>query len=225
MKSEKVKMDLKFVYNNRSRLNDFKTGWGFAVVIEMGGNTLLFDTGWDGNLLLSNMKLAGVNPGSIQKLVLSHQDWDHIGGVNHVLAYNSVEKIYMPQSFSKNLKTELGKYSHLVEVSGPVEICDGIYTTGELGTGSKVEQSLIIKTGKGLVVLTGCAHPGLGNILKTAETFGKIFGVVGGFHNISDLGVFNGIPMVMPCHCTEHVEDIKRTFPEAYHECADLHIE
>jgi 7,8-dihydropterin-6-yl-methyl-4-(beta-D-ribofuranosyl)aminobenzene 5'-phosphate synthase len=218
-------MDFKFVCNNRSSLNGFKTGWGFAVVIEGNGNTILFDAGWDGNLLLSNMKLAGVNPESIQKLVLSHQDWDHIGGVNHILDYNSVKKIYVPRSFSKNLKDELGRYSDLVEVSDPLKICDGIYTTGELGTGSKVEQSLMIGTRKGMVVLTGCAHPGLENILKTAGTFGKIFGVIGGFHKISDMNVFKGIRMVMPCHCTEHVEDIKRAFPEAYRECADIHIE
>jgi len=40
-----------------------------------------------------------------------------------------------------------------------------------------------IETGDGNVVLTGCAHHGLINILETAgEKYGKIYAVIGGFH-------------------------------------------
>ena len=39
------------------------------------------------------------------------------------------------------------------------------------------------KTDSGNVVITGCSHHGLINILRTAQDkFGKIYGVVGGFH-------------------------------------------
>jgi len=37
-----------------------------------------------------------------------------------------------------------------------------------LGTGIK-EQSLIIKSAKGLIIITGCAHPGIVNIVKKAK--------------------------------------------------------
>jgi 7,8-dihydropterin-6-yl-methyl-4-(beta-D-ribofuranosyl)aminobenzene 5'-phosphate synthase len=44
------------------------------------------------------------------------------------------------------------------EADAAQEIFTGVYTTGELGTWIK-EQSLILTTGKGLVIITGCAHP------------------------------------------------------------------
>jgi len=40
-----------------------------------------------------------------------------------------------------------------------------------------------IKTDRGNVVLSGCSHHGLLNVLKTAEKkFGRVYGVAGGFH-------------------------------------------
>jgi 7,8-dihydropterin-6-yl-methyl-4-(beta-D-ribofuranosyl)aminobenzene 5'-phosphate synthase len=79
------------------------------------------------------------------------------------------------------------------------------------------------KTDSGNVVLTGCSHHGLINILRTAQDkFGKIYGVVGGFHlngtrifgirirkeskhEIKAIGKFlekSGIKKIYTGHCT-----------------------
>ena len=52
-----------------------------------------------------------------------------------------------------------------VEISVPRKISDFVYTTGEL-YGPPEEQALIIDSKKGLIIITGCAHPGIVNIVK-----------------------------------------------------------
>lgn len=54
-------MKLRILYDNNAR-NGFKEGWGFSFLIETSEEKILFDTGWNGNILLHNMKIAGVNP-------------------------------------------------------------------------------------------------------------------------------------------------------------------
>ncbi len=53
------------------------------------------------------------------------------------------------------------------------------------------ELYLAIQTGNGVVVLIGCAHHGVLNTLMSAEQqFGKVSGVIGGFH-LNGLGKYN----------------------------------
>lgn len=54
-------MKLKILYDNNSK-EKFKKAWGFSCLVETSGEKILFDTGWDGNILLHNMKIAEVNP-------------------------------------------------------------------------------------------------------------------------------------------------------------------
>jgi 7,8-dihydropterin-6-yl-methyl-4-(beta-D-ribofuranosyl)aminobenzene 5'-phosphate synthase len=62
-------------------------------------------------------------------------------------------------------------------------IIEGVHSTGELGTGI-IEQSLVLETSKGLVVITGCAHPGIVNIVRRAKELydHEIYLAMGGFH-------------------------------------------
>jgi 7,8-dihydropterin-6-yl-methyl-4-(beta-D-ribofuranosyl)aminobenzene 5'-phosphate synthase len=92
--------------------------------------------------------------------------------------------IYLPKSFPKGFKDKVKEYgAKIVEVQGPLKICQEVYSTGELGTGIK-EQSLVIYTEKGLVVITGCAHPGIVKIVNKAKDLVKsdVLLVMGGFH-------------------------------------------
>ncbi len=95
-----------------------------------------------------------------------------------------------------------------MEVSGPRKISPSVYTTGEL-YGHPKEQSLIIDSKKGVVIITGCAHPGIVNIVKRAKELmrkEKIYLVLGGFHHppISCVKEFKklGVEKVAPSHCT-----------------------
>ena len=88
---------------------------------------------------------------------------------------------------------------------------DHVRATGELGT-AIVEQSLIVETDKGLVVITGCAPPGIVEIVRRAKVYGVVYLVMGGFHLgdksareietiIADLKRL-GVRQVAPSHCT-----------------------
>jgi 7,8-dihydropterin-6-yl-methyl-4-(beta-D-ribofuranosyl)aminobenzene 5'-phosphate synthase len=68
-------------------------------------------------------------------------------------------------------------------VDASLEIDRGIYSTGEMDHGIK-EQSLIINTSKGMTLITGCAHPGIIEVIKQAKSIAKedIYMVIGGWH-------------------------------------------
>jgi len=205
------------VYDSEAAGKGLVPGWGFSCLIETEYQSLLFDTGWDGNALLKNLRILGKDPADIQYIFLSHSHWDHIGGLASLLAAGSHARVIVPASFSARLKREIGKRADVLELNGPVSFAPGCLSTGELGT-DIVEQSLILRTGEGLLVLTGCAHPGLETILAAAKKTGNVLGVIGGFHDFSDLGLLRGMRMIMPCHCTSRAGAIRRLYPEAYRE-------
>ncbi len=209
-------MKLKILYDNSAR-EGFKSAWGFSCLIE-GKEKILFDTGWDGHLLLYNMRKLGINPKDIDKVVISHDHWDHAGGIPFILNEIGYTDVFVPKAFSEKLKKEISSRATLYEVSEKQKISDKIFTTGELGILIK-EQSLFIETDKGFVVITGCAHPGVDNILDFVKKFGEIYRVIGGFHDFSNLNYLKDIPILSPCHCTTKLKEIKTIYPEKYRRC------
>jgi len=67
-------MKLTIVYDNEvyKKDMDLKSDWGFACLIETKHDTILFDTGANGEILLSNMNKLNINPRDIKKIVISH---------------------------------------------------------------------------------------------------------------------------------------------------------
>jgi 7,8-dihydropterin-6-yl-methyl-4-(beta-D-ribofuranosyl)aminobenzene 5'-phosphate synthase len=207
---------LTVLYDNEA-CPGFTGSWGFAALLETGRETLLFDTGWDGTLLLKNMEKIDIDPACIDKLVLSHQHWDHIGGLPEILCANPGITVYVPSSFSENLKREIKKRADLVEIKETVEISDGIWSTGELGDKIK-EQSLVLGTKSGSYVLTGCAHPGIDAIMDAALFYGDIKGILGGLHDSERFDRLKEMELIAAGHCTVHKEKIKSAFPSKYAE-------
>jgi len=204
---------LTIVYDNYEYDNRLKTGFGFSCIAKTENKNILFDTGSDSETLLENMDKLGINPKDIDIIVLSHIHWDHVGGLKGFLERNSDVEVYVPQSFPNDFKNEIKSYgANIIDIFDSTKIFDGIYSTGKLGTWIK-EQSLIIKTEKGLIVITGCAHPGIVNIVKKAKEITKedVYLVTGGFHlgGTSEQEIRNilesfrklGVKKVAPCHC------------------------
>jgi 7,8-dihydropterin-6-yl-methyl-4-(beta-D-ribofuranosyl)aminobenzene 5'-phosphate synthase len=210
-------LKLKILYDNEA-LEGFRSGFGFSCIVEE--EKVLFDTGGDVATLLYNMRKFMINPRNISKIVLSHEHGDHTGGIQ-ILDHCGEVEVYVPRSFSSQLKSRIASRPNvnLNQVGGPQEICERILTTGELGKITK-EQSLTVKTGKGLTLITGCAHPGLENMLQVASKFGEIYAVVGGFHGFNKLEGLKGIRLIVPCHCTTHKREILRLYPESSVECS-----
>lgn len=206
-------MRLRIIYDNDAKLG-FEKGWGFSCLVELEDENILLDTGWDGNVLLSNLKKFNVRPEDIDRVVLSHAHWDHFGGLTHIKRRKNL-KIYVPYSFSKRLREELAARYKLHEVKGARKIREGVWTTGELGKKIK-EQSLVLKTDKGLVVVAGCSHPGVRKIISTTSKFGSMWGYVGGMHDFKDYNVLDELGLVAPTHCTARKKEISKLYPDIY---------
>ncbi|MDI6890272.1 MAG: MBL fold metallo-hydrolase [Thermodesulfovibrionales bacterium] len=214
------------IYDNNPYKEGLEAGWGFSCVIKGVEKTILFDTGGDGQRLLANMKKSGIDPKQIDVIVLSHIHGDHVGGLQSVLRKNPKAIVYLPISFPNSFKDEVKGYeAKVIEVQRPLKICENVHSTGELGTGIK-EQSLIVRTDKGLIVITGCAHPGVIEILNKVRDLMKddFLLLMGGYHlggkGIGELekivSSFKklGVCYVGPCHCTG--DGAKELFKKEY---------
>jgi 7,8-dihydropterin-6-yl-methyl-4-(beta-D-ribofuranosyl)aminobenzene 5'-phosphate synthase len=205
-------MKITIVYDNTAVRPGLQADWGFSALVEIENTPkILFDTGANGEILLSNMEKMGINPKEIDFVFISHLHGDHTGGLPGILEIKSNLKVYKPESFS-----------------GPAQIINGVWTTGPLGTDIE-EQSLIIESEKGLIIITGCSHPGIVNIIKKAKEMfpnENIYLVLGGFHLfsasdselrsiISDFRKL-GVQKAAPCHCSG--DRCRELFKEEYKE-------
>ncbi|MDO9548529.1 MAG: MBL fold metallo-hydrolase [Candidatus Marinimicrobia bacterium] len=91
-------MLIKIVYDNTSIRDDLQSDWGFAAVIEVESNRILFDAGADGDILLNNMQKMNLDPTSIDTVFISHHHFDHTGGLAAFLAKNNKVTLYVPES-------------------------------------------------------------------------------------------------------------------------------
>lgn len=206
--------DLKFkiIYDNDAKPG-FESGWGFSCFVELEEENILFDTGWDGNILLSNMKKLRINPEEIDKIALSHAHWDHIGGLNHVLKPHM--EVFLPESFSDHMKGEIKSHVDLHEMDKAQKITDKVWTTGEIENSTE-EQSLIFETSKGLVVLVGCSHPGVEKILSKSSNFGDLYGIIGGLHEFDKYEALDELGLIVATHCTKNDDEIEELYPESF---------
>ena len=181
---ETTPIKISILYDNYIFLQGTKSDWGFSCLIEGTEKNILFDTGTLPEILLHNVEQLKVDLDKIDKIVISHNHIDHTGGLFAVLEKNRNVSVYLPYSFPydfvrrvENMKAEV------ISVKEPTRICKNVFSTGEMGDQIK-EQSLIINTSKGLIIVTGCSHQGIVNILKKAKNIldKKIYLVVGGFH-------------------------------------------
>ncbi|MFP3852946.1 MAG: MBL fold metallo-hydrolase [Anaerolineales bacterium] len=211
--SESQSVAITILYDNNEHDPRLQTDWGFAALVETDGHRLLFDTGANGAILLKNMEVLGFEPRSIEGVVLSHIHGDHVGGLDTLLAAGAEPTVYLPPSFPEPFKERIRQQAEVTEVSAGMAILDEVFTTGQI-EGSPPEQALVIRQEQGLVLITGCAHPGVAGMVRRAK---QIFDepshlVMGGFHlhdrsareladllaEFRDLGVIK----VAPCHCT-----------------------
>ncbi len=238
-------------------------GESFYLETEADGQTsaAMFDFGLDGNGILNNIRLLGVDLGRVGAFGLSHGHFDHYQGLAPIIQAHR-ERVAPGTPFYAGEETFARRYSQRpgqpeptdlgqlrrqdvealglapVEVREPTEIMPGAYLTGAIPRVTDYEQpspSLSIRRGeslapdpfpgelalfflvrdKGLVVVSGCAHAGIVNTVRRAQSIAgtdRVHAVLGGFHldgarpgiierTVADLAAM-APDFVVPMHCT-----------------------
>jgi 7,8-dihydropterin-6-yl-methyl-4-(beta-D-ribofuranosyl)aminobenzene 5'-phosphate synthase len=199
-------MQITIIYDNTAYNSELIPDWGFAALLEAHGRRILFDTGGDGTILLNNMKKLDIDPTSVDEVFISHPHFDHVGGLSAFLHENHEVTVYVPDS--------LRGIKHAREIrhfSKPEKIHENFFSTGQL---DQIEQALAVQTEKGLVLVVGCSHPPMEDILDTASRFGNIFGIVGGLHGFNKFELLSNLNLICPTHCTQHKTEIQNRYPD-----------
>ncbi|MBN1423119.1 MBL fold metallo-hydrolase [Candidatus Fermentibacteria bacterium] len=206
--------EMTVLYDNYVSTPGTTADWGFSCLIEGMERTILFDTGADGDLLLRNAQALKKDLSKVDLVVLSHNHRDHTGGLRRVLGVNHDMSVYFghsyPGSFAKGIAAA---GATPIPVDTSIALCRNVYSTGEI-RGTVNEQALVLDTDQGLVVITGCSHPGIVSMLRAAQAVmhKPIHMVYGGFHlrSHSEAQVKEiirefrelGVEKVGPTHCT-----------------------
>jgi 7,8-dihydropterin-6-yl-methyl-4-(beta-D-ribofuranosyl)aminobenzene 5'-phosphate synthase len=220
--SNKPELKFTIIYDNNIHDTNLQEGFRFSCFVEFNDKKILFDTGGDSKAFFDNTQKLDIKLKDISHVVFSHQHWDHTAGFADVLQNVSEgTKLYLPHHFSSSLSNALPKNIELHQVENFQQIESDVYSLVLKGrTGvikecfSVYEQAMIFDTYKGLVILTGCGHPGISNIINHVnDKFSReIHMVIGGLHLHHSFGfTINkvikemqsaGVKNIAPCHCT-----------------------
>lgn len=207
----------------------FRTSYGFALVIDIGGRLVLFDTGTHPEVLMANLRVLGVEPTDLKAVILSHNHYDHTGGLPGLLEENPDIPVYLHRDWDKphSFKGYVVPPKNRVDVQGAreyPELAAGLCITNchfSADYGSIYEQACFIRSGAIDILITGCCHPGLDAFLDelygTATVKEPNLYVIGGFHGFRFSSARAAVVdlrlrQIICCHCTSNYESFKSQF-------------
>jgi len=207
-------LKLTVVYdNNPSDFSALRADWGFSAYVTGFEKNLLFDTGENPKILAGNLSALGIDKEAIDVIVLSHMHGDHIGGLDAVL--HKGQTVFVPSGATQKILDAIEKAGATAIVAkDPTTVLPGIETTGTFDQdGPTPEQGLVLETPAGRVLVTGCAHPGIVQMVRGLVQRDKTpLLVLGGFHLKSDAQAdietkaktlkTLGVQRAAPCHCS-----------------------
>ena len=223
------------VIDNDIVKDDLETCWGLSFYIEFNNdlkNSILMDC--SGSLYDYSQNISKLNLkekiSQLNAVHISHWHYDHAGNLNYVLTMiPKSTPIYVPLGNTRAIEEIRAHGFYPVELDKPRKIFEGVLSTGTLKK-NIAEHSLVFNVKeKGLVIVLGCAHPGVISIIEKSRNISsvsKVYGVIGGFHinNVSETKELISylkkleIQLVSPCHCTgkRTKEIIRKEFKNQY---------
>lgn len=217
---------------NNSRIDNYLLSEpALSFYIEADNKKILFDTGYS-DILIKNAENLNLNLENLTDIVLSHGHNDHTGGLKYLnLKNKSIQLTAHPSIFDKKYepdgteygcpitKTKLEKNFKLNLTKNVYRISENIIFLGEIENNESDDvddSALVYNIGNKLLIITGCSHSGLENIIKYAKKITgicEIYGIIGGFHllnqpdeeiiKISKFLQKEQIEFVAPCHCCD----------------------
>ncbi len=204
---------------------------------------ILFDAG-PSEIAFKNAGKIGIEPAQADVFVLSHGHWDHGNGFKYldkgtIVAHPEIHR----KRFKKSNKLSIGldmeqkefeKRFDMHYSKSPLQLDGNIWFLGEIprkNTWDSGHSDFMLENGKedmlpddtglvadtknGLVIISGCAHSGITNIIEHAMQLipGRpVKAVMGGFHlkpgdkriePIIDFLKAKKVQQIFPSHCTD----------------------
>lgn len=218
---------------------------GLSFFIEEYDLKLLFDCG-STDAFIKNAYNMKIDLANVTDIVLSHSHFDHIGGLlrlqalyqkfkhigidfpaKNIIAHPDVfrpseSNILDNEAFHLS-KEEMDKFFNLILTNKPMPVTPSLMYLGEIPTPQVVsmdyspdESAMAYKSKDGLVIISGCSHSGIDNIIEHAKYVtgvNKVNTVIGGLYlinkeeeEINRLGAYlrdQNVKRIFPCHCTD----------------------
>lgn len=201
-----------YVLTENTASGKFLAEHGLSYYIEHDKN-ILFDTGHS-DVYIKNAERLGLNLSTIEDVVLSHGHWDHGNGLEfladkklvcHPDAFQERYGKGKQENIGLNLSIiELSKKFEIITTLKPYKVSRNVIYLGEIPRLTAFESQtttfclyngeddfvlddsgLAINLNNEIIVISGCAHSGICNMIEHAKTvtgISKIRAVIGGFH-------------------------------------------
>jgi 7,8-dihydropterin-6-yl-methyl-4-(beta-D-ribofuranosyl)aminobenzene 5'-phosphate synthase len=155
----------------------------FSLYIERNSESYLFGLGVEPSVLEVNARILETPLDIVDYAIVSHEHTPHYGGYRYLSQEAPYTIVYIPFGSMESLGYTLRSYGlRPVEVVKWTLINEGVYVSKPY-YGPPYEHLIVFSEPRGLVVLTGCLHPGIDALLDISKAFNRrIHGLIGGFH-------------------------------------------
>lgn len=225
-------MKITVLAENNSRIDNYLLAEpALSLFVEADNKKILFDTGYS-DVFLKNAKKLGIDLSRTTDIVISHGHNDHTRGLTFWdIKDKKINFIAHPNIFDEKVgedkihygcplsEKQLDEKFNLILTAAPYFLSENLCFLGQIENNKSCDiddSALVYKSPEGLIIITGCSHSGIINIINHAKKItgvNHIYGIIGGFHlikkssdelkNIAITLQKEDIKHLYPCHCCD----------------------